>query len=169
MLKKCLFLCLLCTASVHADTVNYNTIKRSGAANTPTTNTTTTTTTTTTAPPTDQTPDQSQPQDASMPGGYNDIAISDVGVQAAVKFAVAQMQQGFLVKITAAQVQVVAGKNYALDLILSQNGLNYMYHVVVFVPLPSSGQEMQLTDVEAQGQAPDSALQPQQVPAVTLP
>jgi len=93
----------------------------------------------------------------SIPGGYNPAKITDRDVQAAAAFAVSQMQQGSLVQITAAQVQVVAGKNYAIDMILNQNGVNYQYHVVVYVPLPSDNQPMQLTNVEAMGQVDDSS------------
>lgn len=137
-------------------------------ANTPTAPATTTTTTTTTtvipdpnaAPATPVTtapfsspptiivvPDQSQ----ATPGGYNDISVKDPGVQAAAKYAVNQIQQGRLVNVAAAQVQVVAGKNYQLQLVLAQRGGNYQYSVTVFVPLPSSNQPMQVTNVQAMG------------------
>lgn len=90
-------------------------------------------------------------QNASIPGAYNSIEVSDPSVQKAATFAVSQMQQGNLVKVDAAQMQVVAGKNYRLQLILEQSGVQYKYSVVVFEPLPNSGQSMQLTNVQAMG------------------
>lgn len=96
-----------------------------------------------------------QPVVTSMPGGYNSAKTDDKDVMDAANFAVAQMQKGTLTKILAAEVQVVAGKNYLLHLeIKDPSGVNYLYDVVVFVPLPVSQQPMQLTSVQALGMAP---------------
>lgn len=102
------------------------------------------------------TPPATQPAPVSVPGGYNEIKVTDPEVQKAAAFAVAQINQGTLVKIVSAQAQVVAGKNFNLQLVLLQNGVNYQYAVTVFVPLPSSNQPMQLTNVAAMGQVDDS-------------
>lgn len=87
-----------------------------------------------------------------LPGGYSPADIKSQEVQDAAKFAIAQMQQGTLVKIVSAQSQVVAGMNYALQLVVAANdGTNHLYNVIVFVPLPNSGGTMQLTNVQDTG------------------
>lgn len=87
-----------------------------------------------------------------LPGGYSPADIKSQEVQDAAKFAIAQMQQGSLVKIVSAQSQVVAGMNYALQMVIAANdGTNHLYNVIVFVPLPNSGGTMQLTNVQDTG------------------
>ncbi len=121
------------------------------------------TTTTTTNPPAPAAPATVQiiqvpvTQDAPvatqpMTGAYSPIDVNDATVQKAAAFAAANMQKGILVKVESAQVQVVAGTNYKLLLVMNQNNANYQYTVVVFVPLPVNNQPMQLTNVQAMGQ-----------------
>lgn len=105
-----------------------------------------------TTPPPPPEPVTGATQPTNIPGGYTNISVNDPNVVKAANFAVQQLSQGTLVKIASAQVQIVAGKNYSLSLILSQNGVNSRFDVTVFDPLPNSGQDMQLTDVEAYGE-----------------
>lgn len=114
--------------------------------------TSTTTTTTTVTQPAANSTDTTQPATGAITGAYGPIDTKDPDVQSAAAFAIDQMDQGTLVKIDSAQVQVVAGKNYQLQLIVGQNGMNYRYNVTVFVPLPVTEQPMQLTNVQAMGQ-----------------
>lgn len=117
---------------------------------TPVTSTTTTTTTVTQPTTTDST--TTVPATTTMTGAYVTADPKDPDVQTAASFAIDQMDQGTLVRVDSAQVQVVAGKNYRLQLVVSQNGLSYRYGVTVFVPLPATGQPMQLTNIQAMGQ-----------------
>lgn len=87
----------------------------------------------------------------NMPGGYRTVNVNDPEVQQVVAFAVENMQKGSLVKVESAQMQVVAGKNYELLLVLNQDGTDYKYSATVFVPLPSANQSMQLTNIQAIG------------------
>ncbi len=87
-------------------------------------------------------------------GAYQTVDVADASVKNAAAFAVSQMQQGTLVKVESAQVQVVAGLNYKMLLTLDQNGTQNQYTVVVYAPLPTSNQPMQLTSVQAMGAAP---------------
>lgn len=87
----------------------------------------------------------------NLPGGYRAVDVKDPEVQQAVAFAVENMQKGSLVKVESAQMQVVAGKNYELLLVLNQDGVDYKYSATVFVPLPVANQPMQLTNVKAVG------------------
>jgi hypothetical protein len=84
----------------------------------------------------------------AIPGGYSNISITDPQVQNAANFATSEINSGSLSRIVTAESQVVAGINYKLTLEISdKNGIVRNYKVVVFVPLPSSGQPMQLTNV----------------------
>lgn len=121
--------------------------------------TVTTTTTKTSAPniapvtttPFSSAPAVAVPDQTPVAGGYNDVSVKDPEVQSAATFAVNQIQQGTLVRVDSAQMQVVAGKNYKLTLILAQRSGNYQYNVTVFVPLPSANQSMQVTTVQSGG------------------
>ncbi len=89
-------------------------------------------------------------------GGYNQADVTDPQVKKAADFAVSKMQQGTLVQIDSAEIQLVAGTNYKLQLILEQNGQKYKYMVVVFQPIPNTNQPMQLTNVQAMGMVQSS-------------
>jgi hypothetical protein len=90
--------------------------------------------------------DQQSPTAVGMPGGWNNIAVTDPGVAKAADFAVQQLKQGKLLKVVSAQSQVVAGVNYSLVLEISpSDGAKNKYSVTVFVPLPVTGKGMQLT------------------------
>lgn len=120
------------------------------AQNAPAT-TTVVTPTTTTVTPTTTVPSTTVTTSQPLAGAYNPIEVTDQGVQNAAAFAISQMQQGTLVKVESAQVQVVAGMNYKMLLVVNQNGTNYQYNVVVYTPLPNTNQPMQLTTVQAMG------------------
>ncbi len=88
----------------------------------------------------------------TLAGGYQTISTIDQGVQDAAQFAVAQINQGSLSAVLSAQSQVVAGINYKLLLeIESADGTNHTFDVIVFVPLPSDNQPMQLTSYQDLG------------------
>ncbi|HSX20640.1 MAG TPA: cystatin domain-containing protein [Gammaproteobacteria bacterium] len=131
MLKRILFLA----------TFTFCTIAYADDAMTPSTTTTTTTTATT----------QPVAKPDVLPGGYADISVNDKGVVDAANFATQQLSQGTLTKIVSAQAQVVAGMNYKMQLILTLNGVDSLFNVTVFVPLPNSGQDKQLSDMQAMG------------------
>ena len=85
---------------------------------------------------------------AGMPGGYVSQSTADPKVQDVVNFAVATINKGSLIRIISIESQVVAGINYKLKLqILDVVGITHVYNVIVFVPLPSSGQSMRVMSV----------------------
>lgn len=90
-----------------------------------------------------------QPQ---LLGGYSPISMTDPEVMSAADFAVSQINQGPLVRIMSAESQVVAGINYKLVLeIVGNDNLPHAFSVVVFVPLSTSQDSTQLTNVQDLG------------------
>lgn len=86
---------------------------------------------------------------AGLPGGYSNISVMDSQVQNAANFATMVINNGQLKHVITAESQVVAGINYKLTLeIVDPTGILHNYRVIVFVPLPSSNQSMQVTSYE---------------------
>jgi TPP-dependent indolepyruvate ferredoxin oxidoreductase alpha subunit len=84
----------------------------------------------------------------AMPGGYSNVSVTDPQVQNVANFAATTINNGKLARIVSAESQVVAGVNYKLILeVVDQSGALHNYKVIVFVPLPSSNQAMQVTNV----------------------
>ncbi len=99
-------------------------------------------------------PDDSTPasQSGAVAGGYSTTDKNTDQVKAAAAFATQQLNKGTLVRVADAQSQVVAGINYRLKLeIAHPDGSHHYYTVVVFVPLPNTGDPMQLTSSQYLG------------------
>jgi hypothetical protein len=81
----------------------------------------------------------SKADDATLVGGYSKVNVDDAQVIAAADFAVeAESKKGtkFILKsITAAESQVVAGRNYKLRILVDDNGTEKTVEVVVYEDL----------------------------------
>jgi Ran-binding protein 1 len=88
----------------------------------------------------------------NLPGGFAAAKLDSPEVAAAAAFAVAEINQGKLIRIVQAAQQVVAGMNFSLDLHIAHNdGKTHWHTARVFKPLPHTGAPLKLTEHKHHG------------------